>query len=87
VKPAERSARLRELEKKAAEGFTQIFMETPYRNQRMLETVLSVCHNETLLCIAADITLQSETVRTMTVAEWKKDLPSLDDRLIVFLIL
>ena len=43
VKPAERSARLRELEKKAGEGFAQIFMETPYRNQKMLETVLAVC--------------------------------------------
>ncbi len=57
VKPAERIAKLRELEKKAAEGFAQIFMETPYRNQKMLETIINTCHNDTLLCIAADITL------------------------------
>jgi 16S rRNA (cytidine1402-2'-O)-methyltransferase len=87
VKPAERSAKLRDLEKKAGEGFTQIFMETPYRNQKMLEAVLTTCRNETLLCIAADITLPTEKVRTMKIAEWKKELPTLDDKLVVFLIL
>lgn len=87
IKPAERTAKLRELEKKAGEGFTQIFMETPYRNQKMLESVLATCHNDTLLCIAADITLPSEKVRTMRIAEWKKELPSLDDKLVVFLLL
>jgi 16S rRNA (cytidine1402-2'-O)-methyltransferase len=87
VKPAERSAKLRELEKRAGEGFTQIFMETPYRNQKMLEAVLTTCRSETLLCIAADITLPTEKVRTMKIAEWKKELPTLDDKLVVFLIL
>jgi 16S rRNA (cytidine1402-2'-O)-methyltransferase len=87
VKPAERSARLRELEKRASEGFTQIFMETPYRNQKMLETVMATCHNDTLLCIAADITLPTEKVRTMRISEWKKELPVLNDKLVVFLIL
>ena len=87
VKPADRTARLRELEKKAGEGYTQIFMETPYRNQKMLESVLATCNNNTLLCIAADITLPTEEVRTMRIAEWKKELPSLDGRLVVFLIL
>lgn len=87
VKPAERSAKLRELEKRAGEGFTQIFMETPYRNQKMLDTILSTCRNETLLCIAMDITLPTEKVRTMRIAEWKKDLPALDGKLVVFLIL
>jgi 16S rRNA (cytidine1402-2'-O)-methyltransferase len=86
VKPAERSARLRELEKKAGEGFAQIFMETPYRNQKMLESVLTVCKNETLLCIAADITLPTESIRTMKIAEWKKSLPLLNDRLVVFVM-
>ncbi len=86
IKPADRTAKLRELERKAAEGFTQIFMETPYRNQKMLESIMKTCHNDTLLCIAADITLPSESIRTMRISEWKKDLPSLDDRLAVFLI-
>ncbi len=86
VKPAERTAKLRELERKAGEGFTQIFMETPYRNQKMLEAVLTTCRNDTLLCIAADITLPTEKVSTMRIADWKKELPSLDDKLVVFLI-
>lgn len=86
VRPADRSSKLRDLEKKAGEGFAQIFMETPYRNQKMLETVLSVCRNETLLCIAADITLPTESIRTMKISEWKKSLPLINDRLVVFVI-
>ncbi len=86
IKPAERIAKLRELEKKAAEGFTQIFMETPYRNQKMLESIMKTCHKDTLLCIAADITLPTESIRTKRISEWKNDLPSLDNRLAVFLI-
>jgi 16S rRNA (cytidine1402-2'-O)-methyltransferase len=87
VKPGERAAKIRELEKKASEGCTQIFIETPYRTQKMLESILSVCRNETLLCIAEDITLSSEKIRTMKISEWKKEQPQLNDRLVVFLIL
>jgi 16S rRNA (cytidine1402-2'-O)-methyltransferase len=86
VKPAERSAKLRELEKKAGEGFSQIFMETPYRNQKMLESLIATCHDNTLLCIAADITLPTESIRTMRISEWKRDLPLLNDRLVVFVM-
>lgn len=86
VKPAEKIAKLRELEKKAGEGCAQIFMETPYRNQKLTETILSTCQNETRLCIAADITLPAETIKTMTISEWKRDLPSVNDRLVVYVI-
>lgn len=86
VKPAERAAKLRDLERKAGEGFSQIFMETPYRNQKLLETIIATCQNETRLCIAADITLPTETIRTMKISEWKRDLPSLNDRLVVFVM-
>ena len=75
VKPADRVSRLRELEKKSHDGHAQIFMETPYRNQRMLESILSACSGDTLLCIAVDITLTSENIRTMTISEWKKNHP------------
>jgi 16S rRNA (cytidine1402-2'-O)-methyltransferase len=61
-------------------------METPYRNQRMMDSILSECSNETLLCIAMDITLPDENIRTMTISEWKKNQPSLNDRLVVFII-
>jgi len=86
VKPAERTARLRELEKRAGEGYAQIFMETPYRNQKMLEAITSVCNSDTLLCIAADISLPSELIRTKSISEWKKDLPHVNDRLVVFVM-
>ena len=86
VKPAERSAKLRELEKKAGDGYTQIFMETPYRNQKMLESITTSCHNDTMLCIAADITLPTESIRTMRISEWKRELPLLNGKLVVFVM-
>jgi 16S rRNA (cytidine1402-2'-O)-methyltransferase len=86
VKPAERAAKLKDLEKNALKGYAQIFMETPYRNQKMLESIIGTCQNETKLCIAADITLQSESIRTMKISEWKRDLPILKDKLVVFVL-
>ncbi|HBZ22313.1 MAG TPA: SAM-dependent methyltransferase [Bacteroidales bacterium] len=86
VKPSDRASRLRELEKNAREGYAQIFMETPYRNQRMFESVLSVCSDSTVLCIAVDITLPGENIRTMTISDWKKNQPSINDRLAIFII-
>jgi len=86
VKPAERSLKIKELERKSKEGCSQIFMETPYRNQNMFEALVTACNNETKLCIAADITLPSESVRTMKISEWKKEVPSLKDRLVVYVL-
>lgn len=86
VKPEERAARLRDLEKKSREGFAQVFIETPYRNDRLMESVIATCKNDTLLCIAADITLPSESIRTKSISEWKKNLPSLNSRLVVFVL-
>jgi 16S rRNA (cytidine1402-2'-O)-methyltransferase len=86
VKPAERAARLREIEEKAHKGYAQIFMETPYRNQNMLEAILTVCNNDTTLCIAADITLPSESIRSMKISEWKSDKPDLKNRLVVYVL-
>jgi 16S rRNA (cytidine1402-2'-O)-methyltransferase len=86
VKPAERSARLKELEKRASDGCAQIFMETPYRNQKLFDTITTVCHDNTKLCIAADITLESEAIRTLSIAEWKRNPPQLNDRLVVFVM-
>ncbi len=77
---------IRDIEKLSAGGQTQIFMETPYRNPKMMEDILSVCQPSTRLCIAADITLQGETVRTMTVSDWRRQVPDLDKRPAVFLI-
>ena len=86
AKPAERAARLKELERKAREGYAQIFMETPYRNQKMVETIISVCNSNTMLCIAADITLPTESIRTRRISEWKTDKPDLKNRLVVYVL-
>ena len=77
---------IKDIEKLSAGGQTQIFMETPYRNPKIVEDILSVCQPSTRLCIAADITLQGETVRTMTVSDWRRQVPDLDKRPAVFLI-
>jgi 16S rRNA (cytidine1402-2'-O)-methyltransferase len=86
VKPAERAAKLRELEKKAYDGSAQIFMETPYRNQKMIESIVDICQNDTKLCIAVDISLTTETIQTMKISEWKKSLPVLNDKLVVYVL-
>lgn len=86
VKPQERVARIKELEKRASEGFAQIFMETPYRNQAMLESLISTCNKDMQLCIAADISLNEEVIRTMKISEWQKNIPSLTDKLVVFVL-
>jgi len=86
VRPADRASKLRDLEKKSRDGYAQIFMETPYRNQRMLESILATCSNEIRLCIAVNITLPDENIRTMTIGEWKKNIPSINDRMVVFIL-
>jgi 16S rRNA (cytidine1402-2'-O)-methyltransferase len=86
VRPADRAVKLKDLEKKSRDGYAQIFMETPYRNQRMLESILATCSNDTMLCIAMDITLPHENIKTMSILEWKKNIPSINDRLAVFIL-
>ena len=82
-----RQKAIRDLEKRSAAGQTQIFMETPFRNDKMLNDILAVCKPSTRLCIAADITLETEDIRTMPVSLWLSDRPRLDKRLVVFLLL
>jgi 16S rRNA (cytidine1402-2'-O)-methyltransferase len=86
VKPSERAAKIKDLERSARSGYAQVFMETPYRNQKMFEALTSVCSNDTSLCIAADITLPTEFIRSMKISEWKKNIPSLNGRLAVFIL-
>ena len=87
--PKERGARiekLRELERDAKrKNQTQIFMETPYRNLHLLEDIIKTCQNSRL-CIAADITLPSEFIKTKSIKEWKGKLPDINKRPVIFLI-
>jgi 16S rRNA (cytidine1402-2'-O)-methyltransferase len=85
----ERAKRLRDLEQQSRKGKqTQIFIETPYRNRALLDTLIATCAPSTLVCVAVDLTLQSETIVSRTVADWKKK-PGLDlhKRPAIFLIL
>lgn len=88
--PKERSERIKkikELEKLAKEkNQTQLFIETPYRNMHLLEDVLSCCDSRTMLCIACDITLSTEFIKTKSVFDWKKQIPDLNKRPAIFLI-
>jgi 16S rRNA (cytidine1402-2'-O)-methyltransferase len=82
-----RQKSIRELEKRSASAQTQIFMETPFRNEKMFSDILAVCKPMTRLCVAADLTLETEYIRTLTIAEWKNERPSLNKRPAVFLLL
>ena len=87
VDAVKRAQMLRALERASAErDQTQIAIETPYRNNQLLATILSVCRNGTLLCIAADLTLPSQFIATRTIAAWRAAPPVLDRRPAVFLI-
>lgn len=67
-------------------GSTQIFMETPFRNQKLLEDILKACRDETLLCIACDLTLSTEFIKTKSIRDWKKQVPELNKRYCMFLM-
>ncbi|MBE6298199.1 MAG: SAM-dependent methyltransferase [Bacteroidales bacterium] len=87
VKPDERVKRLRQLEQRIYnEEQTQIFIETPYRNGKMVEDILATCRPQTKLCIAANLTCEGEYVRTRTVKEWKGRVPELSKIPCIFLL-
>jgi len=66
---------------------SQIFIETPYRNDKMLADLLQVLHSDTKLCIATDITLETEYIRTLSIKEWKSTAkPSLHKRPTIFIL-
>lgn len=72
AKNDERAKKLRQLENRAwNEGQTQLFIEAPYRNAKMLETIIKVCKKDTMLCIASAITCQEEFIKSQSVQEWK----------------
>ncbi|HEX6915236.1 MAG TPA: SAM-dependent methyltransferase [Chitinophagaceae bacterium] len=70
----------------AKRSCTQIFIETPYRNNQLLNDLLSVCREQTRLCIAVDITSAAESIRTRTVKQWKQHKQDLHKRLVIFLL-
>jgi 16S rRNA (cytidine1402-2'-O)-methyltransferase len=65
---------------------TQIFMETPFRNNQLLEAVLDACSPDTLLCIACNVTAEDQFIRTMSIKYWKAHVPDLHKKPTIFLI-
>ena len=82
-----RIKKIKELEKLILEkDQTQIFIETPYRNLQLFEALISVCRPDTLLCIAADISGDSEFIRSQTVATWKNQRPNIHKKPAIFFL-
>ena len=91
IKEPERTRAIKKMETAVgsplgAGGCTQIFMETPFRNQKLLDEVLKTCSDETNLCIACDLTLPTQYIRTQKILDWKKVVPEINKRYCIFLM-
>jgi 16S rRNA (cytidine1402-2'-O)-methyltransferase len=87
VKPSERVKEIQVLEKRVInQRQTQIFIETPYRNNHLISDLLKTCSPATLLCIAANITGENEFIATKTIQQWKSKVPDLHKIPAIFLI-
>ncbi|MCQ2239573.1 MAG: SAM-dependent methyltransferase [Bacteroidaceae bacterium] len=89
IEQGERTKKIKALETRAyTESQTQLFIETPYRNHKMIEELCATCRPQTRLCVAAGITCENEYIKTRTIQDWKKakDLPDLSKTPCIFLI-
>ncbi|GIZ08759.1 SAM-dependent methyltransferase [Flavobacterium sp. UMI-01] len=87
IEKEDKKARFKSLERTSFEkNQSQIFIETPYRNNKLLEDLIQTLHPETHLCIATDITLPTEYIKTKKIAAWKKEKVDLHKRPTIFII-
>ena len=87
IEQSERTKKIKELETESQKkDCTQIFIETPYRNNQLIETVLKTCNAQTKFCIAVDLTSERENIRTKTIGEWKKQAIDIHKRPAIFLL-
>ena len=87
IDAAERKKKLLQLEQIVhSNGIAQLFIETPYRNNQLLEAILQACHPNTQLCIGVDITGPNESIKTATLQYWKNNKPELHKRLAIFIL-
>ena len=87
IDSTERKKAIKSLEKKSSDlGQSQIFIETPYRNDKLLAELLKTLSNNTLLCIACDITLSTEFIDTKKISDWKKTSLDLNKRPAIFIV-
>jgi 16S rRNA (cytidine1402-2'-O)-methyltransferase len=85
VKEPERTKAIKELETESAKkNCTQVFIETPYRNNQLIEALLKTCKPSTQLCIAAALTGPDERIKTKSISEWKKEKPDLHKQPAIF---
>lgn len=82
----QRKSSLKALERKAQEGQSQLFIETPYRNTQLLNELTTTLHDNTLLCVACDITLPTEHIQTLTIRQWRSTSIDLHKRPTIFII-
>ena len=82
----ERKNKLIQMEAAGKKGNTQIFMDTPFRNQRLLEEIIQFCKFDTMWCIACNITAKDEYIKTLPLAEWKKRKPDLNKKPAIFIL-
>ncbi len=87
IDKSERTRAIKKLEELSRKNRqTQIFMETPYRNNQLIDAIFKTCRNNTKLCIASDITLPTENIKTKTIAEWKETKVNIHKKPTIFLI-
>ncbi len=87
IEPGERAKKIKTLEQRIySENQTQLFIETPYRNHKMIEDILQNCRPQTKLCIAANITCEGEFIQTRNVKDWKGHIPELSKIPCIFLL-
>ncbi len=87
IETQQRIKAIKELEiQSAKEKCTQIFIETPYRNNQLVETILKCCNPSTKFCIAVDLTGKSEWIKTKSISDWQKQKPDIHKRPAIFLI-
>jgi 16S rRNA (cytidine1402-2'-O)-methyltransferase len=87
IDAAERKKKIQSLEQiVSSTGFAQLFIETPYRNNQLLEAILQHCHPTTQLCIGVDITGPNEKIQTATIQYWKNHTPELHKKLVLFIL-
>lgn len=84
---ADRSKKIKELELSSQKNnSTKIFIETPYRNNQLVDSILKTCDHKTLLCIAVNLTAPNESIKTLQVGDWKTKKPELHKQPAIFLL-
>ena len=86
IESKEASIRLKKIEERSRKGETQIFMETPYRNNQLLRLMCEQLHPETKLCIASNLTAPDQYLKTMSIAQWRKQKVDLHKKPTIFVV-